>query len=126
MINNLGEINRGRLEYKEAIDRGGEVEFRVSHDHGRSKVTMKGNSCEGHVWISKKLFRYLSNDKQHKFNITDDQILEVNAGAMMGLSGGFYIKVRSGTKKPEIVHFHSSREKQHKEEEKLIVDLIKR
>jgi hypothetical protein len=126
LLNHLGEITRGGLEYKEAIDRGAEVEFRVRHLHGRSKVAMRESSCEGRAFISKLRFRYVSDDKQHKFEFTNDQIISADVGSTLSLAGGFHIKVSTGSRKPEIIHFHSSRDKGHKEEDKLIVDLIRR
>jgi hypothetical protein len=122
----LNEISRARLEYKEAVAKGGEVEFRVQHIHGRNKITMKEQFCFGRLWIDKTGARFEADDKVHIFKFMRNEIVEVDEDAAIKVvESGFHVKLNHGGNKAEPLHFRSARAKNKSEEDRLIVELLR-
>ena len=120
----MDSISRGGLEYKEAIAKGGEVELRVEHVHGLSKL-MKEQTCLGRMWISKAGVRYEASDKVHMFRFTRKQIMEADRDKEMKVKeSGFHIRVDDGHNKADTLHFRAARSKDRAEEDTLIVELL--
>jgi hypothetical protein len=117
-------IPTARSEYSDAVDRGGTVEFRAKHVDGINHMTRRHRTCSGRLWISKGKVEYKSEAGGHSFTFDKKQITKVERGGVGPLGGGVHIAVGRGKGSTEI--FFADEGQNQKEEELLMVDLIKR
>jgi hypothetical protein len=122
----LDHIPTARTEYGDAIDKGGTVVFRVEHSDGVSKITRRHETCTGIMSITKKKVRYEANNKQHIIEFSEDQIRKLDRGGKGPLGGGVVVTLNVGANKPQKEIFFSARRKDKKEEEDLIIDMIRK
>jgi hypothetical protein len=78
------------------------------------------------MWITKKNVRYEATNKQHAFQFSQDQIRNVERGGVGPLGGGVVVTLNMGGNKPQKEIFFSARAKDKKEEESMIIDIIKK
>lgn len=79
-----------------AIERGGSAVFRVFHDHGALMTT----TCQGSLFIAKDTVRFESDDNNHTFETTDEDIKQAKMtnklAAMFNVrAGAFKIQLKS-------------------------------
>jgi hypothetical protein len=130
LLNHLRDVTRGGVEYNAVLERGGEVEFRVLHIHGRSRLTMRESSCRGRLTVRRAEVEFRGDTGEHSFHVADKLILEASTGSSkvtLGLlGGGVRLEVSRGAEKPQSLVFRSLRERDSRQEEDLILDLIRK
>ena len=128
----FSSFSKAAAEYRLALDNRGEVQFQVRHlDH----ITKLGKieMCDGWLTIKKGTLAFRSNRADHNLSLTSKQIVEARLGGgtvlkikKPPLPGGpaIHIFIARDDDKPLDSEFRAAREKNQKEEEEIIVDLI--
>jgi hypothetical protein len=120
-------IPTARIEYSDAIDRGGTVEFHVLHSDGVSKITRRHKTCKGRLWVSKDSVKFdADGGGVHGFQWRETQLKEIDRGGLGPLGGGVVLTIMQPDGKSAKETFFSDRDHDKRAEEDLIVDLIKK
>lgn len=119
----LDSFPMARRNYSDAIDQGGQVEFRIYHGDDKSRITRRWSKCLGTLLVKKQSVHYRSDDGRHTIDLNDNQWNRVAKAGMLG--SGIVITLSKGADKDEDeIHFFSARKKDEGEEEDLIVEMI--
>jgi hypothetical protein len=123
----FNSLSKAASEYRSAIERGGEVEFRVRHVDHVSKIG-KVDTCVGQILLKRGSFVFNSNRSDHNMAIKAHQIVEARLTGPSAVNplakSGVRMLVSQGGGKPYEVMFHAARNKDEKDEETILADLI--
>jgi hypothetical protein len=119
----LDSFPMARANFADAIDRGGQVEFRVYHGDSKSKITQQWKKCLGTLVVRKESIHYRADDGKHSFTLSDNQWSKVSKAGLLG-SGITIVLTKGADKKEEEIHLFSARRKNEGEEEDLLIEMI--
>jgi myosin heavy subunit len=90
-----GDMGLAMSHYKEAIQRGGMVYFRVMHDHQQMSFQ---DRCEGNLGIARDHLQYTSSNGIHNLKLSKAEIGEIRENKLpfRRVSGDFHIKAADG------------------------------
>jgi len=121
-------FSKANSEYRSAIDNRGEVKFHVLHVDHVSKFE-KVETCTGDLLLKKGSLVFHSSRADHNLQLNGKQIVEVRVSTSLktapGKRGVQLFVAQNGGKPAEYV-FYAARDKDKKDEEKTIADLINR
>jgi hypothetical protein len=93
----LNDIPVASANYKEAMNRGGIVWFKVHHDHGNGSFQLR---CSGELGLAKDRVEYQAQGGAHNFRMPKQSIAEAKGNSALkrlaGVSGDFHIKATDG------------------------------
>jgi hypothetical protein len=122
----FNSFSKADSEYRSAIEKGGEVEFRVRHVDHVNKLG-KAETCVGRLLLKKDSLVFRSSLADHNLALTGKQIVEARVNSSVKTSPGkrgVQLFASQGGGKPTELIFHAARDKDERDEEKIIVDLI--
>lgn len=87
------DIGSAERSMRAAIERGGGAPFRVYHDHDKFFNTF----CQGSLFVSKTKVTFRSDDGNHTFEATRQDIKEAKINGFVGAQyGAYHLKVGAG------------------------------
>jgi hypothetical protein len=120
-------MTQALVDYSAALDRNGEIQIPMEHEHGRS-LKLKEKTCEGMMTISHTAIKF--NGNVHKFTIEAGQIKDVGFNASKAsfgmFGGGFHIIWNDSQFHQEHESFRVVVEKDEKEAGRMVVDMIRK
>jgi hypothetical protein len=120
-------FSKAASEYRSAIDKNGEVEFRVRHI---DKVTKLGKveTCVGQLLLKKGSLVFRSSLAAHNLDLKGNQLVEARLSGPSAKTPLARNEVRllasRGGGRPSEIQFQADRSKNAKDEESIIADLI--
>jgi hypothetical protein len=122
----FNSFSKADSEYRSAIEKGGEVEFRVRHvDH--VSTFGKIETCSGQLLLKKGSLVYHSSLAEHNLALDGKQIVEARVNTSLKTPParrGVQLFASQGGGRPSELVFHAARDKNERDEEKIIADLI--
>jgi hypothetical protein len=114
-------------EYRSAVEKGGVVEFRVRHLDHVNKLG-KVETCGGQLFLKKGSLDFKSTRMDHNLVLKGNQIVEARLGGPSAKNplarSGVRLLASQGEGKPAEVVFEAARNKNQRDEERIIADLI--
>jgi hypothetical protein len=122
----FGSFSKAYSEYRSAIEKGGVVIFNVRHVDHVSKLG-KIDYCNGQLQLKKGSLVFRSDRAEHNLELNRQQIVEARFSAGLKTppaKKGVQLFASQGGDRPAEIVFHAARQKNDKDEERIIVDMI--